>query len=70
MTRTTAPPTHKRCVCPSCGEVFSTIANFDRHRVGKHENGRTCAEPESVGLEIKHGPKGTWWGMPGQQVAK
>jgi len=63
--KTTAPPTHRRCVCATCGEVFSTIANFGRHRVGNYSDGRKCADPESVGLEIKSGPSGSWWGMPG-----
>ena len=68
MTRTNAPATNKRCICRGCGEVFSTLSNFDRHRVGNYQDGRTCADPESVGLEIKTGPNGTWWGMPGRVV--
>jgi hypothetical protein len=68
MARTNANPTHKRCICPSCREVFSTLANFDRHRKGKHETGRYCVDPEIVGLEMKHGKSGTWWGMPGKGV--
>ena len=65
MPMTNAKPTHKRCVCPTCGEVFSTIANFDRHRKGDYETGRVCVDPASVGMEIKVGSGGSWWGMPG-----
>jgi hypothetical protein len=28
-----------RCQCPSCGELFSSVREFDRHRIG------TYAEP-------------------------
>lgn len=32
MTLTKAILKGKRCQCPACGEVFSTLGNFDRHR--------------------------------------
>jgi hypothetical protein len=62
---TSARLTNKRCMCPTCKEVFSTLSNFDRHRVGTHGE-RVCVAPSSTGMEIKHGSNGTWWGMPGR----
>jgi len=62
MARTNAPVTHRRCRCSSCGEVFSALSNFDRHR-----QDRRCKNPESVGMEIKEGPNGTWWGLPSRE---
>ena len=41
----------KMCQCPTCSEYFSTVSNFDRHRVGKHGS-KVCVDPESVGLVI------------------
>lgn len=57
---TNAPPTHSRCICRGCCEVFSTVGNFDKHR-----KGFKCHDPASLGMEIKSGEAGTWWGMPG-----
>ena len=39
----TAPNlTGARCQCPACGELFSSVATFDRHRVGEFaSNGGT-----------------------------
>lgn len=55
-----APVTHSRCRCSTCGEVFSVVSNFDKHR----KDG-DCVDPASVGLELKIGASGSWWGMPG-----
>jgi len=68
MAYTNAQPTHRRCVCRACGEVFSTVSNFDRHRRGKHDGDRHCADPASVGLVIGGDPDngGTFWRMPGR----
>ena len=55
--------TGKRCKCPSCGEYFSTVSNFDKHRKGSHaDNDRHCVSPDSVGLE--QNGRGLW-AMPG-----
>lgn len=64
---TSAKLTKKRCMCPTCKEVFSTLSNFDRHRVGTHGE-RVCVAPSSTGMEIKQGSGGTWWGMPGRAI--
>ncbi len=49
----------RECGCPSCGRVFSVLSAFDRHRVGRHGEGRKCAEnPASEGLTLS--PKGVW----------
>ena len=63
MAATKAPVTHTRCRCGGCGEVFSTVGNFDRHR-----RGGECVCPAALGMEIKTGPGGTWWGMPGREI--
>jgi len=41
--------TGKRCQCPSCKAIFSTVANFDKHRQGK-ATARHCVDPATVGL--------------------
>ena len=68
MPMTTAKPTHKRCMCSLCKEVFSTLNNFDKHRAGSHGE-KVCVDPSEAGLEIKEGLNGTWWGMPGRVEA-
>lgn len=52
--------TGNRCVCPSCGQLFSNPRNFDRHLRGA---GRpVCVDPASVGLVLTDGGV---WQMPG-----
>mgnify|MGYP007132111289 CR=1 FL=1 len=41
--------------CAACGEKFSTVANFNKHRKGKYVDlsptyGRFCVNPSTVGL--------------------
>lgn len=48
------------CHCPTCHRTFTTVGNFDRHRVGPMGN-RHCADPESVGLVLN---KRGLWSMP------
>jgi hypothetical protein len=62
---TAAKLTHKRCMCRTCKEIFSTLSNFDRHRIGAHGE-KVCVDPRSAGLQLKQGSGGTWWGMPGR----
>jgi hypothetical protein len=56
----------ERAQCPTCGEVFSTDANFERHlskgRNREDYDGPWCQPPASVGL-IQH--KRGWWQLPG-----
>ena len=54
---------HSASGCPTCGEVFSTTANFDKHRKGTHGVDRHCVNPESVGL-VQGGRHGYWMGEP------
>ncbi len=68
MSRTHCELTGKRCLCNDRGEYFSTVSNFDRHRKGKHKEGRYCVDPESVGLVIGETAKGTFWRMPGREA--
>ncbi len=49
-----------RCQCSLCGAVFSTVANFDRHRAGD-----ACHPPAEVGL-LQH-PR-AWWLQPGPET--
>jgi hypothetical protein len=48
--------TGKRCLCRACGELFSTVRNFDRHR----RNGE-CRHPATAGLVQV---AGVWKGVP------
>lgn len=34
--------TGNRCQCTACGEYFSSVRGFDRHRVGEYGNDRRC----------------------------
>jgi hypothetical protein len=65
MAQTSVVLTGKRCRCPTCGESFSVLSNFDRHRVGEYGVDRKCVEPQTVGLVIKTTSSGTYWSMPG-----
>ena len=64
--RTNCKLTGKRCQCPGCGEYFSTVSNFDRHRKGKHGVDRHCVDPVSVGLVLGESHGSTFWRMPGR----
>lgn len=66
MPLTNAKLTGKRCQCPTCKEVFSTEANFTRHRKGTHGVDRHCVDPVSVGLVLSKAHIGGVWSMPGQ----
>jgi hypothetical protein len=67
MARTKAKLTKgNTCYCGVCGEYFSTLSNFDRHRTGKHGS-KVCADPASVGLVIGSRGDGTVWRMPGRE---
>jgi len=50
------------CGATGCHQTFSTVANFDKHRIGGIEE-RRCADPASVGLRL--GADGIWRGKPG-----
>lgn len=40
--------------CGGCHSCFSSLASFDRHRVGSHRDGRRCLAPDDVpGLVAK-----------------
>ena len=53
-------PTGNQARCTVCGELFSTDANFDRHRKGEHGVNRHCVDPASVGLVLVAGV----WKLP------
>ena len=60
MPKTNHPLTPNRvCQCRSCGETFSGITAFDKHRKGSF-----CVEPADVGLEMSGTPTGTYWTKP------
>ena len=47
-------------VCPVCFENFANNGVGDKHRVGEIGTpGRRCAEPSTVGLELKPNKYGT-----------
>jgi len=68
MAITTAKLTGKRCQCGGCEEVFSTEANFNRHRKGEYGKDRHCLSPETVGLVLGETASGTIWKMPGMNA--
>jgi len=43
----------RKCHCASCGENFSTVGNFDKHRQGGY-----CTPPADAGLE--RNKRGVW----------
>lgn len=45
--KTILAPSSSRCLCRACGEFFSNVGNFDRHR----RNGE-CRPPGAVGLVL------------------
>ena len=57
---------NNRCLCPSCGEVFSGESTFDRHLApGRHADayaGPSCTPPEECGLGLH--PHGYWMRTP------
>ena len=64
QTRTKARLVGKRCMCPTCGEYFSTLAMFDKHRKGEQAVGRYCIDPEMAGLSIRKRGTNTYWTIP------
>ncbi len=48
--------------CGACGEDFTSVTLFDKHRVGPHDNGRRCLsvrELERKGFE--RNDRGQWF---------
>lgn len=55
------------CLCSNCGELFSAITSFDRHR----PRGR-CRNPAKRGLELsekpdRYGTVWSFWASPGSR---
>ncbi|HEV8712666.1 MAG TPA: hypothetical protein VGX03_07560 [Candidatus Binatia bacterium] len=56
-----------RCECPACGLLFSSVREFDRHRVGTyakpgamHGNRRCLAVAELEARGWRTNPRGFW----------
>lgn len=49
----------RRCHCMVCGENFTVVANFDKHR----KDGQ-CLPPESIGMVLNE--RGIW-AKPGER---
>lgn len=63
VARTTAKLTGHRNQCPTCGELFTRLSVFDKHRTGKFGVNRRCltrAEMEAEGMF--RGPDNFWRG--------
>lgn len=58
----TARLTGQRCRCPACGLVFSTVRNYDQHRVGTFAPpARRCmAEDEMTARGLLRTAAGVW----------
>ena len=50
--------------CVACGETFTGVTSFDKHRQGSHAKKRYCVHPESVGL-VPAGRSYPCWALPG-----
>ena len=57
-------------LCRACGEDFSSVEAFDRHRIGKHEytwspereDGRRCLAPDELeALAWEQNERGRWF---------
>lgn len=48
----------KKCHCTGCGENFSVVTNFDKHRREPDADNNHCKSPASVGLV--QNSRGTW----------
>jgi hypothetical protein len=48
--------------CIACSKVFTTVANFDKHRVGPHAKGqrRCLSEDELKRIGMVQNAKGVW----------
>ena len=56
----------KTAHCASCGETFTVVAAFDKHRVGSHtDDSRHCVHPATVGL-VDADRAYSCWGFPGR----
>jgi hypothetical protein len=56
----------KTAHCRACGETFTVVAAFDRHRAGSHTHDeRHCLDPAAVGL-VDAGRAYPCWGFPGR----
>jgi hypothetical protein len=56
----------KTAHCDACGETFTVVAAFDKHRVGSHtHDSRRCVHPAAVGL-VYAGRAYRCWGFPGR----
>ena len=64
MPQTSAVLKGKRCMCPTCKEVFSSATGFDKHRKGTQGHDRRCVDPASVGMQISTRGNNTYWTTP------
>lgn len=63
--------------CRRCGQDFSSVANFDSHRVGKHEylwsvdqeDGRRCLDVEELEMRGLRRDKYGRWADPSKAAA-
>lgn len=64
MSLTSCKLVGNRCKCPSCGECFSSVYGFDKHRKGEHGVDRHCIDPKMAGMVVREGANGTYWTTP------
>lgn len=58
-------PGGETCECSACGRFFSTTSNFDRHRVGGHDdNTRRCLTPDEMIAKGLFDRGGVWKQLP------
>lgn len=56
-----------KSICRGCGETFSSVGTFDRHRVGKHHidagpDRRRCMSVDEMSVDGMRNIAGVWKG--------
>lgn len=54
--------------CAACHRTFSTVGNFDRHRLTRNDGERICVDPGKRGL-VPGGRATTVWMQPGRDAS-
>ena len=59
--QTSAQLLGNRTKCVNCLEVFSTESNYEAHRDGDYDQGRTCLLPQNISMKIVQTSTGSIW---------
>lgn len=74
---TNLPPGTNYCQCPTCGEVFTNVTNFDIHRktLRPKAGKRVCVNPGTITdkhgkARLRRNAKGIWTRADGAYVPR